>query len=279
MNSQLNIIHVWNVCNVLLNGLTYYIAFIEPLDRFIKCLKKMFLSIPDSVMNSHIYWMHYLLQLQAPNEFPIEYSSCLKCFQRSIELSDLLKCFHWTIGSLYHVFEVDVFEHPRICDEFSHLLNVRFLAAQYTKWIPNWIQFMFEMYSTIYWIVWLIKMLSMNLRFVLWSVWSRCFWASQILWWILTSTECTICCSSKHLMNSQLNTIHVWNVCNGILNGLTYYNAFIQPLHRFIKCLKKMFLSIPDSVMNSHIYWMHDLLQLHASNEFPIEYNSCLKCF
>ena len=135
------------------------------------------------------------------------------------------------------------------------------------------------MFSTIYWIVWLIKMLSMNLRFVLWSVWSRCFWASQILWWILTSTECTICCSSKHLMNSQLNTIHVWNVFNGILNGLTYYNAFIEPLDRFIKCLKKMFLSIPDSVMNSHIYWMYDFLQPNIPNEFPIEYNSCLKSF
>ena len=114
------------------------------------------------------------------------------------------------------------FEHPRFCDEFSHLLNARFVAAPCTEWIPNWIQFMFEMFSTIYWIVWLIKMLSMNLRFVLWSVWSRCFWASQILWWILTSTECTICCSSKHLMNSQLNTIHVWNVFNDLLNCLTY---------------------------------------------------------
>ena len=132
MNSQLNTIHVWNVFNVLLNGLTYYIAFIEPLDRFIKCLKKMFLSIPDSVMNSHIYWMHDLLQLQAPNKFPIEYNSCLKCFQRSIELSDLLKCSQWTLGSCYEVFEVDVFEHPRFCDEFSHLLNARFVAAPST---------------------------------------------------------------------------------------------------------------------------------------------------
>ena len=75
---------------------------------------------------------------------------------------------------------------------------------------------MFEMFLTFYWIVSLITILSMKLRFVLWSVWSRCFWASQILWWILTSTECTICCSSMHLMNSQLNTIHIWN-------DLTFY--------------------------------------------------------
>ena len=32
-----------------------------------------------------------------------------------------------------------------------------------------------------------------------------------------------------------------------------------------------MFLSIPDFVMNSHIYLMHDLLQLHAPNELAIE--------
>ena len=198
----------------------------------------MFLSIPDSVMNSHIYWMHDLLQLQAPNEFLIEYNSCLKCFQRSIELSDLLKCSQWTLGSCDEVFEVDVFEHPRFCDEFSHLLNARLLAAQCTKWILNWMQFMFEKFSTFYWMVRLITMLSMNFWIVLSSVWSRCFWASQILWWILTSTECTICCSSMHRMNSKLSTIHVWNVFNVLLNGQTYYNAFNELLDRFIKCLK-----------------------------------------
>ena len=134
------------------------------------------------------------------------------------------------------------------------------------------------MFVTFYWIVRLITMLSMNFWIALSSVWSRLFWASKILWWILTSIECTICWNSMQLMNSQLNIIHVWNVCNVLLKGQTYYIAFIEPLDRFIKCLKKMILSIQDSVMNSHIYWMHELLQLHAPNEFPIEYNSCLKC-
>ena len=189
----------------------------------------MFLSIPDSVMNSHIYWMHDLLQLQARNEFPIEYNSCLKCFQRSIELYDLLKCSQWTLGSCYEVFEVAVFEHPRFCDEFSHLLNARFVAAPCTEWIPNWVQFMFEMFLTFYWIVRLITMLSMNFWIALSSVWSRWFWASKILWWILTSIECTICCSCMHLMNSQLSTIHVWNVCSVLFNGRTYYNALNEP--------------------------------------------------
>ena len=91
---------------------------------------------------------------------------------------------------------------------------------------------------TFYWIVWLITMLSINLRFVLSTVWSRCFWASQILWWILTSTECTICCRSMHLLNYQMNTIHVWNVFNVLLNGQTYYNALNEPLKLVIKCLK-----------------------------------------
>ena len=153
-------------------------------------------------------------------------------------MSDLLQCSQWTFRSCYQVFEVDVFEHPRICDDFSHLLNARFVAALCTYWIPKWIQFILEMFLTFYWMVRLITMLSMSLWIVLSSVWSRCFWASQNLWWFLTSTECTICCSSMHLMNSQLNTIHVWNVFNVLLNCLTYYNALNEPLDRVIKCLK-----------------------------------------
>ena len=33
-----------------------------------------------------------------------------------------------TFLSVIQVFEVDVFEHPRFCDEFSHVVNRRFLA-------------------------------------------------------------------------------------------------------------------------------------------------------
>ena len=148
----------------------------------------MFLSIPESVMISDIYWMHDLLQLHALNEYPIESNWCLKRFQRSIDWSDLLHCSYWSFAALYQVFVVDVFEHPRFSDEFSHLLNARFLAAPCTKSIPNWVKFMFEMFSTFYWMVCLITMLSMNLWIALSIVLSRCFWASQILWWILTST-------------------------------------------------------------------------------------------
>ena len=33
-----------------------------------------------------------------------------------------------TFLSVIQVFEVDVFKHPRFCDEFSHVVNRRFLA-------------------------------------------------------------------------------------------------------------------------------------------------------
>ena len=32
-------------------------------------------------------------------------------------------------------FEVDVFEHPRFCDEFSHLATLRFVAKSTLCWI------------------------------------------------------------------------------------------------------------------------------------------------
>ena len=34
-----------------------------------------------------------------------------------------------TFLSVIQVFEVDVFEHPRFCDEFSHVLYRRFLPS------------------------------------------------------------------------------------------------------------------------------------------------------
>ena len=37
-----------------------------------------------------------------------------------------------------------------------------------------------------------------------------------------------------------------------------------------------MFLSIPDSVMNSHIYWMKVFIRLEVSVEISIWLNKCL---
>ena len=101
---------------------------------------------------------------------------------------------------------------------------------------------MFETFLTFFWMVWLITLLSLDLWIALSSVWSRCFWASQILWSILTSTECTICCSSMHLMNSQLNIMHVWNV-------LTFYWMV-----RLIKMLLMNLCSSLSSVW-SRCFW------------------------
>ena len=37
-----------------------------------------------------------------------------------------MHCFEGKFRTIRRVFEVDVFEHPRICDEFSHLVNRSF---------------------------------------------------------------------------------------------------------------------------------------------------------
>ena len=50
----------------------------------------------------------------------------LKC---SVEWSDLLSSCHWTFSSVYEAWEVDVFEHPRFCDEFSHLVIRSFVVT------------------------------------------------------------------------------------------------------------------------------------------------------
>ena len=160
-------------------------------------------------MFSTIYWIVWLIKMLSMNLRFVLSSVWSRCFWAS-------QILWWILTST---------ECP-ICCSSMHLMN------------SNWIQFMFEMFLTFYWMLWLITMLSLNLWIALSSVWSRYFWASQILWWILTSTECTICCSSMHRMNSKLSTIHVWNVFNVLLNGQTYYNAFNELLDRFIKCLK-----------------------------------------
>ena len=55
----------------------------------------------------------------------------LKC---SVELSDLLSSCHWTFSSVYQAWEVDVFEHPRFCDEFSHVVNRSFVSTASLSW-------------------------------------------------------------------------------------------------------------------------------------------------
>ena len=50
------------------------------------------------------------------------------------------------ISVFIQVFEVDVFEHPRFCDEFSHVLNRRFLASVSFRGILTSIQLLLLMF-------------------------------------------------------------------------------------------------------------------------------------
>ena len=73
------------------------------------------------------------------------------------------------------------------------------------------------------------------------SVLSRCFWASKILWWILTSSESTLCCKFHSLLESRFDRIYVWNDLNLLFNCQITY---IEDKNLFLncyKCLKYMF--------------------------------------
>ena len=43
--------------------------------------------------------------------------------KRSVEVSHLLYSFQISVSSVYQSLAVDVFEHPRFCDEFSYLVG------------------------------------------------------------------------------------------------------------------------------------------------------------
>ena len=48
---------------------------------------------------------------------------CSTRFKRSAEFSDLQHNSQFSFSSVYQACEVDVFEHPRFCDEFSHQVH------------------------------------------------------------------------------------------------------------------------------------------------------------
>ena len=152
------------------------------------------------------------------------------------------------------MFEVYVFEHPRFCDEFSHVVNWRFVANLTLCESLSSIKYMSEMISTF---CSMPKLFSLSVI----SVWSRCFWASQILWWILTSSEYTHFCKINSLPESQFDRLDVWNDLNLLFNCQINYLAAKNLFCNCYKCLKYMFLSISDSVVNSHIYWIYKFLQ------------------
>ena len=142
----------------------------------------MFLSIPDPVMNSHIYWIDVLMRLQVSVEVSLWLKICFRRFKRPLEYSDTLLSSQWSFSSAYN------------------------------------------------------------------SKWSRCFWASQILWcgWRLL-------CDWKSLLRSEFDWIEILDVLNFLLNIQIDCWVVNQPFLQLYVHVKYMFLSIPDSVMNSHI--------------------------
>ena len=116
----------------------------------------MFLIIPDSVMNSHIYWMKAFIRLEVSIEVSLWFYRCFKHFKRSAEFSYLLLSSQWYFFSGYN------------------------------------------------------------------SKWSRCFWASQILRWILTSSGWRLLCDLMSLLSSQFDWINVLDILKVLLNFQIY---------------------------------------------------------
>ena len=73
--------------------------------------------------------------------------------------------------------------------------------------------------------------------FILTTVWSRCFWSSQILWWILTSSQETFSCKLNSLLQSHVDWRNVLDDVNMLLN-----------CHNDFSVLNSLFLQIDKSV-------------------------------
>ena len=92
-----------------------------------------------------------------------------------------------------------------------------------------------------------------SFSFILTTVWSRCFWSSQILWWILTSSQETFSSKLNSLLQSHVDWRNVLDDVNMLLNCTIDFAVLNSLFLQVDKTVKKMFLIIPDSVMNSHI--------------------------
>ena len=79
----------------------------------------MFLSIPESVMNSHIKLTEAFLPSAS-------LSLSLSCIQLMFHAFLRLYCSEGKFRTVRRVFEITVFEHPTFCDELSHLMNRSF---------------------------------------------------------------------------------------------------------------------------------------------------------
>ena len=115
-----------------------------------------------------------------------------------------------------------------------------------------------------------------SFSFSLTTVWSKWFWLSQILWWILTSIEWTFSNNLSSLFLSFVDGINVLDNVNMLLNCHIFNPVVNSLILQIDKSVKKMFLIIQDSVMNSHIYWLDVFLQIKLSVAVSRRW---IKCF
>ena len=138
--------------------------------------------------------------------------------------------------------EVDVFEHPRFCDEFSHLVNRSFDATASVLWSHTLIEYMFQ---TFYMSLEFPDLLLSSQWYFLSaynsknnSKWNRCFWASQILRWILTSSGWSHLCDWKSLLRSHFDWIDALYVLNVLLNFHIYCSVVNHPFLQLYEHIK-----------------------------------------
>ena len=111
-------------------------------------------------------------------------------------------------------FEVDVFKHPRFCDEFSHLVTLRFVANSTLCWIHISMEWMLKWFKRSVEVSHLSFSCQKSFSSVHQMFWSRCFWASQTLYWLLTSSDSTFCCNFNSPLQSHFDWMDVWNDSN-----------------------------------------------------------------
>ena len=102
----------------------------------------MFLRIPDSVM-----WMKAFMRLEVSVEVSIWLNRCFRRFKLSLEYSDWLLSSQSSYSSFLQACEVDVFEHPRFCDEFSHLVNRVLMRLPISVEVSPWLNRCFRRFK------------------------------------------------------------------------------------------------------------------------------------
>ena len=172
----------------------------------------MFLSIPDSVMNSHILWRDVLFWRQASARVLPRWNSCFKrfktlCWIVRFTIKLWLNCFFclssvcgrcfWASQILWWILT---------CSEQKFCFDCNALQESFL----DVIDVLDDLKCSVELSDFFIK-LSLKFFFRLSTVCGRCFRASQILWWILTSSEQKFCFDYKPLLEFYLNGIDVWD--------------------------------------------------------------------